>query len=49
MNDEPMTLQEIAKAEGISHQAIAEILERAYRKIRKLLQEKGINQSSDVL
>ena len=44
-----MTLQEIANAEGVSHQAIAEILERAYRKIRKLLQEKGINQSSDVI
>lgn len=44
-----MTLQEIAKAEGISHQAIAEILERAYRKIRKALADKGITQASDVL
>lgn len=41
MNDEPMTLSEIAKAEGISHQAIAEILDRAYKKMRKVLEAKG--------
>jgi len=41
MNDEPMTLSEIAKAEGISHQAIAEILDRAYKKMRKVLESKG--------
>jgi DNA-directed RNA polymerase specialized sigma24 family protein len=49
MNKEPMSLTEIAKAEGVSHQAIAEILERAYKKIRKLLQEKGITKASDVI
>jgi predicted DNA binding protein len=39
---EPMTLRQIAKIEGISHQAVTEILERAYRKIRKYLKNKGI-------
>ena len=39
---EPMTLREIAQVEGISHQAVMEILERAYKKIRKLLKDKGI-------
>ena len=39
---EPMTLREIAQIEGISHQAVTEILERAYRKIRRLLKDKGI-------
>lgn len=37
-----MTLQEIAEAEGISHQAVAEILERALRKMHKILDAKGI-------
>jgi len=37
-----MSLREIAKAEGISHQAVSEIIEKAMRKIRKALQTKGI-------
>jgi DNA-directed RNA polymerase sigma subunit (sigma70/sigma32) len=40
--NEPMTLAEIARHEGVSHQYIAEVLERALRKIRLKLQEKGI-------
>lgn len=40
--NEPMTLAEIAKTEGISHQAIAEILQRALKKFHKALEEKGI-------
>lgn len=36
------TLREIAESEGISHQAVVEILERAYRKILKILEQKGI-------
>jgi DNA-directed RNA polymerase sigma subunit (sigma70/sigma32) len=40
--NEPMTLKEIAQHEGISHQAIAEILERALRKFNKALEAKGI-------
>jgi len=39
---EPMTLREIAEYEGVSHQAVAEILERALKKMEKLLNEKGI-------
>jgi predicted DNA binding protein len=39
---EPMTLREIAETEGVSHQAIAEILERALRKFNKALEAKGI-------
>lgn len=42
MDNEPMTLQEIAKVEGISHQAIAEILQRAMKKMQKALEEKGL-------
>jgi len=42
MDCEPKTLREIAESEGITHQAVAEILERAYKKIRKLLKDKGI-------
>jgi len=43
MNDnEPMTLREIAEIEGVSHQAIAEILERALRKVRIVLMKRGI-------
>jgi predicted DNA binding protein len=37
-----MTLRQIADAEGVSHQAVAEILERALRKVRKALLAKGI-------
>ena len=47
--NEPMTLQEIADVEGITPQSVAEILERAYKKIRKALALKGINQLGDLL
>ena len=40
--NEPMTLREIAQHEGVSHQAVAEILERALRKFNKALEAKGI-------
>lgn len=40
--NKPMTLQEIAKIEGVSHQAIDEILKRALRKFHKALEAKGI-------
>jgi DNA-directed RNA polymerase sigma subunit (sigma70/sigma32) len=40
--NEPMTLAEIAKKEGVSHQAIAEILARALKKMEKALQNKNI-------
>ena len=46
--NKPMTLQEIAKVEGVSHQAIDEILKRALRKFYKALQAKGI-QLEDLL
>jgi predicted DNA binding protein len=39
---EPMTLREIAQIEGISHQAVTEIIERAMRKMLKALEAKGI-------
>jgi DNA-directed RNA polymerase sigma subunit (sigma70/sigma32) len=39
---EPMTLQEIAKKEGVSHQRIAEILSNALRKFKQGLAKKGI-------
>jgi DNA-directed RNA polymerase sigma subunit (sigma70/sigma32) len=42
MNKEPMTLQEIAKAEGISHQRVSEILANALKKIKKALADRGI-------
>jgi len=41
-DQEPMTLQQIAEIEGVSHQMIAIILERAMKKMRKALKEKGI-------
>ena len=41
--NEPKTLREIAESEGISHQAVAEILERALRKFKQALAKKGIN------
>lgn len=41
MKNEPMTLTEIARHEGISHQAVSDILNRAYKKIRKALKAKG--------
>lgn len=40
--NEPMTLREIADLEGISHQAVAEILARALRKMAKALEDKKI-------
>lgn len=42
MLNEPMTLREIAEEEGISHQAVAEILERALFKALKAFQKKNI-------
>ena len=42
MNNEPMTLREIAESEGVSHQAISEILERALKKMKKALEDKNI-------
>lgn len=42
--NEPMTLREIAEYEGVSHQAIAEILARAMAKMEKALIEKGYKQ-----
>lgn len=39
---EPMTLREIAETEGISHQAVAEILARALLKMQKALEAKNI-------
>jgi predicted DNA binding protein len=38
---EPMTITEIARKEGISHQAIAEVLKRALRKFKIALEAKG--------
>jgi DNA-directed RNA polymerase specialized sigma subunit len=40
--NEPMTLKEIAQHEGVSHQMIAIILDRAIRKFNKALEAKGI-------
>lgn len=40
--EEPKTLREIAESEGISHQAITEIIERAMKKLRKELEKRGI-------
>lgn len=37
-----MTLREIAEIEGISHQAVTEIIERALKKFFKELQKRGI-------
>ena len=42
MENEPMTLQEIAEKEGVSHQRVAEILASALKKIKKVLEDKGI-------
>jgi len=39
---EPKTLREIAEEEGISHQAITEIIERALKKIQKELEKRNI-------
>jgi DNA-directed RNA polymerase sigma subunit (sigma70/sigma32) len=40
--NEPMTLQQIAEIEGVSHQAIDEILKRALQKFNKALETRGI-------
>lgn len=40
--NEPMTLQQIAKIEGVSHQRIEQILNNAIRKFYKALADKGI-------
>lgn len=40
--NEPMTLAQIAMAEGVSHQMIAIILNRALIKFKKGLAERGI-------
>jgi len=40
--NEPKTLREIAESEGISHQAITEIIERAMKKLQKELEKRGI-------
>jgi predicted DNA binding protein len=37
-----MTLSEIAEELGISRQSVAEILQKAYKKVRKILKNKGI-------
>jgi DNA-directed RNA polymerase sigma subunit (sigma70/sigma32) len=42
MNKKPMTLQEIAKIEGVSHQRIEQILASALKKIKKALADRGI-------
>lgn len=39
---EPMTLQEIAEIEGVSHQRVTQILASALRKIAKALEERKI-------
>jgi DNA-directed RNA polymerase sigma subunit (sigma70/sigma32) len=39
---EPMTLQEIAAIEGVSHQRITQILASALRKVAKALDERKI-------
>lgn len=40
--NEPMTLQEIAKIEGVSHQRIEQILNVAIKKFNQALEAKGI-------
>jgi DNA-directed RNA polymerase sigma subunit (sigma70/sigma32) len=40
--NEPKTLREIGLELGISHQAVTEILERALKKMRKVLKDRGI-------
>ena len=39
---EPMTLQQIAEVEGVSHQRITQILASALRKVAKALDERKI-------
>ena len=40
--NEPKSLREIADSEGVSHQAITEIIERALRKMAKQLHKRNI-------
>lgn len=42
--NEPKTLREIAESEGVSHQAITEIIERALKKMAKELEKRNIKQ-----
>ena len=42
MNKEPMTLQQISKIEGITHQRVAQILSSALKKFKKALADKNI-------
>jgi DNA-directed RNA polymerase sigma subunit (sigma70/sigma32) len=42
MNKEPMTLEQIAKVEGITHQRVAQILTVALKKFKKALADRGI-------
>jgi DNA-directed RNA polymerase sigma subunit (sigma70/sigma32) len=42
MLNEPMTLREIAEHEGVSHQCVAEVLERALKKMRLALEKRNI-------
>ncbi len=37
-----MTLQEIAEIEGVSHQRIVQILDKALKKVAKILQDRNI-------
>jgi len=46
---EPMTLREIAKSEGVSHKYIVEVLNRALRKMRKVLIARGIITADDLI
>jgi hypothetical protein len=39
---EPMTLEEIARIEGVSHQRITQILASALRKVAKALEKRKI-------
>ena len=46
--NEPMTLDQIAEIEGVSHQRVAQILNVAIKKFMKLLEERNI-QLEDLL
>ena len=39
---EPMTLKEIAEIEGVSHQMVAIVLNRALKKLEKELEKRGL-------
>ena len=41
--NEPMSLREIANELGVTHQTVSEILARAIKKVRKILDQKGIS------